>query len=73
MYNVKKYDEEVFTTLFDVVNKIDVKKISIGLTRRLCRSQNEMKNIRELICSKISALKTENMISNNVSLFILHY
>jgi len=62
--NVKKYDEEYFTTLFDTTNKIDLEKIIIELY--LMFLSNKVKNICAKIDSKIKTFKTENMISNNI-------
>ena len=64
---VLEYDEELFTTLFDTTNKIYLERIFIKLQYKL-HSNKEMKNICSKIESKIKTFKTENMISNNVSL-----
>jgi len=61
---VKEYDEELFTTLFDTTNKIDLEKIVIDLDDKLL--SNKVKNICAKIESKIKTFKTENMISNNI-------
>merc|ERR1719376_882340 len=65
IFNVEKYDEELFTTLFDTTNKIYLEKIIIDLNEELL-SNKEMKNICAKIDSKIKTFKTENMISNNI-------
>ena len=62
---VKEYDEELFTTLFDTTNKIDLEQFFILLDEGLL--SNKVKNICANIDSKIKTFKTENMISNNVS------
>ena len=64
IWNVKKYDEEFFTILFDVTNKIKIKKICIKISSSL--SNEDMKNI----CAKIRSLETQNIISNEVSCFV---
>ena len=63
-WNVKKYDEELFTNLFDVTNKIKIKKIRIEFDRSL--SNEDVKKIYR----KIRSLETQNIISNEVSCFI---
>jgi len=68
---VKEYDEELFTTLFDTTNKIDLEKIVIELQSKLL-SNKEMKNICSKIESKIKTFKTENMISNNISVAVTY-
>ena len=66
---VEKYDEEIFTILFDVTNKIEIRKISIHLNNRLL-SNKDVKNICAKIYNNIRSLKTQNIIFNEVSFFI---
>ena len=66
--NVKKYDEELFTNLFDVTNKIEIKKFRIRLYSLL--SNKQKKNICAKIHKKIRSLETQNIISSEVSCFI---
>ena len=68
MYNVKKYNEELFTTLFGVTNKIAIKKIRFWLDKLL--SKAEKNNICAKLYRKIRNLDTKNIISNKVSCFI---
>ena len=68
IWNVKKYDEELFTNLFDVTNKIEIGKIHIVFYRSL--SIEDVKNICAKIYKKIRSLETQNIISNEVSCFI---
>ena len=63
-WDVKKYDEELFTNLFDVTNKIKIKKICIQFNQSL--SNEDMKNIYK----KIISFETQKIISNEVSCFI---
>ena len=65
---VRKYDEELFTILFDVTNKIKIGKICIRFGSLL--SNEDVKNICAKIYRKIRSLKTQNMISSEVSYFI---
>ena len=67
--NVEKYDEELFTNLFDVTNKIEIRKISIHLNNQLL-SNKDVKNICAKIYNNIRSLKTQNIIFNEVSFFI---
>ena len=64
IFYVKTYDEELFTSLFDVTNKIEIRKICIELGWGL---------YKEDICAKIHkqirSLETRNIISNEVSCF----
>jgi len=68
---VKEYDEELFTTLFDTTNKIDLENFFILLDKQLL--SNKVKNICSKIDSKIKTFKTENMISNNISVAVAYY
>ena len=67
LYGAEKYDEELFTNLFDVINKIEIRKISFKLYSFL--SNEDKNNICAKIYKKIRTLETENIISNDVSLF----
>ena len=68
LYNVKKYDEELFTILFDLTNKIEIGKIFIHLYDELL--SYEVKNFCGKIYEKIRSLETQNIISNYVSCLI---
>ena len=65
MCDVHEYDEELFTNLFDVTNKIKIRKICIEFHRLL--SNEDKKNICAKIYKKIRSLETQNIISNEVS------
>ena len=67
---VEKYDDEIFTVLFDVMNKIQVGKICIELDDSLLSNKIETKNICTKFHNKLESLQTQNMISNDVSCFI---
>ena len=67
LYNVQKYDEELFTILFDLTNKIEIRKICIKLYYKLL--SNKVKNICAKIKDKIRSFETKNLISNEVSCF----
>ena len=64
LYDAYKYDEELFTNLFDISNKIKIRKICIELNELL--SNEDKKNI----CSKIEDKITRSIFSNDVSCFI---
>ena len=64
LYNVEKYDEDLFTILFDFVKKIKIGKIGIDLF--LLVSSEDKKNI----CTKIEDKITRSIFSYNVSCFI---
>ena len=68
IWNVEKYDEEFFTTLFDFTNKIKIKNICIQFNEFL--SNKDVKNICAKIYNNIRSLKTQNIIFNEVSFFI---
>ena len=68
MYDVKKYDKELFTNLYDVTNKIKIKKICIEFYSSL--SYEDEKYICTKIYRKIRSLETQNIISNEVSCYI---
>ena len=61
MYDLKNYDEEYFTILFDVTNKIEIRKIHIDFRGLL--NNNDAKNL----FVKIVNFETQNTISNEVS------
>ena len=63
--DLEKYDEELLTTLFDVMNKIEIRKISINF-RELLSIEDAKK-----LFKKIRNFKTQNTISNEVSFFLL--
>ena len=69
LWDVKKYNEKLFTNLFDVTNKIEIRKICIELDDELL-SYEDVKNICAKIYKKIRSLETQNIISNEVSCFI---
>jgi len=63
--SVKKYDEELFTSLFDLTNKFEIRKICIRFDYRSL-SNKDVKNICAKIYKKIRSLETQNIISNEV-------
>ena len=65
LWLVEKYDEEMFTSLFNVTNKIKVGKIFIRLYQSL--SYKGVKNICAKVYNKIRSLETQDIISNEVS------
>ena len=65
---VEKYDEELFTILFGVTNKIEIKKICIKFYWSL--SYEDQKYICAKIYRKIRSLEKQNVVSNDVSCFI---
>ena len=68
IYNVRKYDEKLFTNLFDVTYKIEIRKICIQLYESLI--SEDIRNICAKIYKKIRNLETQNIISSVVSCFI---
>ena len=70
MFGLENYDDEKFTVLFDVINKIQVGKISILLNDSLLSNKIETKNFCRKFHNKLESLQTQNMISNDVSCFI---
>ena len=64
VYNVRKYDEELFSILFDFTNKLEIGKIYINLYEFLFNE--DVKNI----CPKIEDKITQSVFSNDVSCFI---
>ena len=70
MWYVKKYDDEMFTVLFDVINKIQVGEIRIWLDSSLLSNKIETKNLCRKFHNKLESFQTQNMISNDVSSFI---
>ena len=66
LINVEKYDKELFINLFNLTNKIKMKKICIQLSDKLLSLVLTYPNIHK----KIRSLKTQNIISNEVSCFI---
>ena len=71
LYRLEKYDEKLFTVLFDVTNKINIRKIRIGLYSLL--SPKDRINICAKVYKKIRNLKTQNIISNEVSCLLNLY
>ena len=71
-WDVKKYDEELFTNLFDVTNKIKIRKICIEFEDESL-SNEDVKNICAKIYKKIRSLETQSIISNKVSSFCLTF
>ena len=66
MWDVNKYDDEIFTILFDVINKIEIGNICISLLS----NKNEPNNMCRKFHNKLESLQTQNMISNDVRCFI---
>ena len=64
IWTLNKYDEELFTILFDFTNKIKIRKIRIVLDSLL--SNEDKKNI----CAKIEDKIKRSIFSNDVSCFI---
>ena len=58
---VEKYDEEFFTILFDFINKIEIKKISIKFYELL--SNEDKENFYANIHKKTLGLKVQNEVS----------
>ena len=71
MFCVKRYDEEYFKILFDVINKFDIEMILIFL--QLPLSNKDAENTCRKFVENIRILGTENIISNNVSCFYLYF
>ena len=71
LINLRKYDEELFTSLFDLTNKIEIRKICIEFDWLLI--YEDVKNICPKIYKKIRSLKTQNIISNEVSCLLNFY
>jgi len=65
LYYVEKYDEELFTNLFDVTNKIEIGKIHIKFGYRSLISE-DVENVFAKFYKKIRSLKTQNVVSNEV-------
>ena len=65
IFNETKYDEKIFTHLFDVTNKIEIKNICIDLLS-WSLSNEDVKNI----CAKIEDKITRSLFSNDVSCFV---
>ena len=66
VHNVDKYDEELFTILFDVINKIEIRKICIDFIDLFLFDDEDRINV----IAKTQSLKTQNIISNKVSCLI---
>ena len=64
---VQEHDEELFTNLFQVINKTQVGEIRISLAGWLLTNY-ETRNICVKIQKKLENLETENMISSKVGL-----
>ena len=69
LFHVLKYDEELFTILFNITNKIEIRKIRIQLKELL--SNEDVNNICAKIEDKIRSLETQNIISNEVKAVVL--
>ena len=65
---MRKYDEELFTNVFDVTNKFETKNIRVEVVNELL-SNEDKKNICAKIEDKIISFETQNLISNEVSCF----
>ena len=70
MSYVEKFEDEIFTILFDVINRIQVGEILIYLDESLRSNKIETKNLCRKFHNKLESLQTQNMISNDVSCFI---
>ena len=72
LIDVDKYDEELFTNLFDLTNKIKIRKICIELYNwlhshfKLAFSDEDVKSI----CTKIEDKIKRSIFPNDVSCFI---
>ena len=67
MFNKRNWNEEFVSTMINSVNKIQIKKIIIGL-----RSNDDEEKLRicRIFDDKISNFHTNNIVSNNVVIFI---
>ena len=61
--NFVRYDEEIFKTLFEITNRIEIRKIRLLITYF---GNEELKSL----LAQIRSLDAENMISDEVSWFI---
>ena len=68
---VEQYDEELFTSLFDITKKIEIRKICIWLRPWL--SDKFKKNICAKIEDKIPQDIFSNEVSSNIKLLCLNY
>ena len=63
---LRKYDEELFTRLFGVTNKIKIYCIKLNLLL----TREEMNKICAKLYKKFRSLETQHIFSNYVSCFI---
>ena len=68
---VIKYDEELFTFLFDLTNKILIRKFFIKFFVLI--SDKDRKNMYEKIHEKILSLKVQNEVSIYIKVFKLKH
>ena len=65
VYNVRKYDEELFTNVFDVTNKFETKNIRVEVVNELLSNED-----KKIICTKIEDKITRSLFSNDVCCYI---
>ena len=65
---VREYDEELFTILFDFVNKIEVGELCIEFSKDYRRIKD-----KKSFCTKLEHKITKSIISNDVSYFFSFY
>ena len=68
IHNVDKYDENLFTSFFEITNKMDIEQLAIVLSNHL---KEDLSYICSKIKEKIESFQTTSIVSNEVSLFIL--
>ena len=64
VFDIEKYDEKLFTTLFEITNKIHIEKIFIDLDDPL---KEDLSNIYSKVKEKIESFQTTKIISKEVS------
>ena len=68
MAQVYKYDEEMFTTILDVINKIEIEEIHIDTL--YCYNE-KIKNFCIKVQNKLENVQTQNMFCNKVSFYFI--
>ena len=64
VFDIEKYDEKLFTTLFEITNKIHIEKFFIDLDDPL---KEDLSNIYSKVKEKIESFQTTKIISKEVS------
>lgn len=67
MFNKRNWNEEFISIMINSVNKIQVKNFIIGLRSN---DDEEKRRICRILDDKISNFDTNNIVSNNVVIFI---